>query len=65
MRWITATRRYLVKYTVNGEIKQDIFSCFMNVTPEIEINTELTDKYRGDDREILEITPTETPEGYF
>lgn len=64
MRGITAVRRYLVKYRVNKEILEDTFSCFMNIEAKIEINTELNDRYWGDDREILQITPIETPENY-
>lgn len=65
MRGITPTRRYKVKYKVNGEILEDTFSCFMNIEPEIEINSELDDKYFWDSREILEIKPTTTPEQYL
>ena len=64
MRGITPTRRYLVIYIVNWIVKQDVFSCFMNIDAEIEINSELDDKYFWDIREILEIKPIEQPENY-
>lgn len=64
MRGITEPRRYLVKYSVNGKVYEDSFSCIMNISPEIEINTELDDRYFWDNREILEIKPIKTPFNY-
>jgi len=62
MRGITPIRRYLVTYEVEGEKYQDTFSCFCETKPEIEINTELNDKFRDLKRNILKIDRIPTPD---
>lgn len=38
-------KRYKVKFTVNGDIYEEDFSCIMNIEPEIEINTDLDSRF--------------------
>lgn len=50
-------KRYKVRFTVNWELYEEEFSCIMDIKPEIEINTDLDDRFFWEDREVLEIKP--------
>lgn len=54
-------KRYKVKYSVNWEIIEEDFSCIMNINPEVELNTELNDRYYWENREIISFEEIEEP----
>lgn len=55
---------YYVQYQVNWKMMADNFSCITKWDPIYEINTELNDRYYWEDRDIVTITPIETPKEY-
>lgn len=62
MRGLTPIRRYKVNFEVEGKQYEDTFSCFCDTKPEIEINSELNDKFWDMERNILHIERIPTPE---
>ena len=62
MKGITLIRRYEVKYCVNDKEYTENFSCFYESSPEVEIGGDLSDRFRGENRDILDIKRIRTPE---